>query len=316
MKTLATWPLVDDQRRGHVQEWWQEGGGWQDYLKNAQTPLLTEAKYLRKAQRLWEAIGDRVAGRKNEVRTTLVDLARELQVPLDLNWVTHPAPDLSWVPDTATLARIAADHLPGVGMDGPCGLLGPWNEELDIRQPQHRHAMWVAMAAWCFALPEAGGKRPCDFWTRGKPRVEATVRDCVVRAGRAPMNLWRISSLQEGNAQLTDWTGWYARNKVSSAPHTVEVMLGEVAGVQTGPEEGGGLVGRIVRGPKGLVVLHGFAMAALPDQSVVQSWLNLLLMQTRLFYRTATVQAVLRYRGQVLCRWAHEWLWHRANGMD
>ena len=159
---------------------------------------------------------------------------------------THAAPPPTgpWVPDRATLARIAADIFPDAGVEGPHRLLGPHALTLPPGHP----ALLVGLAEAAMSPHRRDHPAPVIRWTRRKPLPTVEERASLRAIRRAPMALWRLVRQVGGAWELSDATGL-------SAPLCPDepVSLAPVAPLGGRLVAGGWLLARVARGASGWV---------------------------------------------------------------
>lgn len=185
------------------------------------------------------------------------------------------------------LARIAADHWPAVGMDGPDLVLGRASLFADAS------LRLVVMAGCAFVTTTDVPFSPAHIWARRKPEPRHAERLRVQQVAHAPWAIWAVERRRDG-VHLHDHTGIGPMYR----PDGPVTILGGDPGTPA-------LAARLVHTPSGWLAHTPVPLRVLPDAREVA---RALLHETWLA-RTAqpgiTSEALLRRR-PVLVRHALE----------
>ncbi len=173
----------------------------------------------------------------------------------------HPVPSLS------TLVRLATDHWPAAGMEGPERVLGPG------ALGAGRLLRAATVAGCAFLRSEDWPFSPFHIWTRTNPQPRAELRAEVRQVQLAPWALWRVDDLEthpDGPWTLSDHTGlgeaYLPQGRVTPA-HPLPALPG-------GPTDVAGIAARVCRGPSGWVAHCIVPLPILPDRTHIEGWLT------------------------------------------
>jgi hypothetical protein len=297
MRSQLVWPGLSEPVDPYAQSWPVGDAGWEDYLESGGT--LNRETYLKEASR-WFTLLARVRRGGGIEREELAFLAQRLRISMERTVDAQGPLALETVPTTAEMARLAADYMPAVGMDGVHTFLGPWEHRLDPVNPNHRRVMLGAMAASLFVPPDYRAKRASNYWLRSKPGGCPKLRESIARLGQIPLMFWSVQEVNEEGVWVQDEVG----------VHKNHLPTGPVAfpGLQQELLSGWHFMGRIAPTPNGWVACNVFGFPWKPELQSVQSCVSLLLYETRTYFRAACVEHALRWRGQELARWIMEGL--------
>lgn len=206
----------------------------------------------------------------------------------------------------ADWVRIATDWEPTLGVDAPEAFLGPFADELDAYVPHHRRLLEACVAASVFAELAGEGRTAFELWTTARPNVPLDERDRLRPVERAPWGAFRVSDLSDqglATAVLTDLLGL--------APRFIpkgRVGLDGIIGLW--PLRDGDLVfARVVYDAERWWAPVGFSVPWDIPAETLRGWMALEGASFRLGWRRASQEDLLRRRGHVLIRKAHEWGW-------
>lgn len=200
------------------------------------------------------------------------------------------------VPGLATLARIALDHWPAVGEDGPDVVLGPGS----LFAP--RAVRLAAVAGCAFVRTEDWPHHAFHIWARGKPTPRVALRLAIHAVELAPWALWEVVGRHaDGRFDLRDATGL----EPAYVPDAPVAVLGDI-------EVDGALAARVLRGQDGWVAHTAIPLESLPPRDVVAQWIRHEVWLARTHQPGITRESVLRKR-PVLVRRAIE---HHAIGQS
>jgi len=221
------------------------------------------------------------------------------------------APHLaSALPSLQDLARLAADHEPAVGQDGPDTLYGSFSEELNVRRPEQRYAALAAMGLMGFVDVDAVKRSPVHRYMRSCTCVQQ--RAALRAIAWAPVSICRVEAIDEQGLSLTDLL------QIAAPYRPQHAVAHSCVGGLLGPLQCGDvLVARLVpREGGGFTACMAVSAGAAPQQGLVRMWLDCLWLMARLSDRRVTAEAVLRYAWVPLVRRLFEWSYQRQAGMD
>lgn len=200
-------------------------------------------------------------------------------------------------------AQIASDIAPALGMDAPHWCLGPWMEELNVRNPFARRAILHAVGEMTFALDQVGRPSPHIQWTRTKPIPSVEDRKRARALDRAPQGLYTLE-------RQVDAERWLLSPQLASAwAPEGPVLLEPLGGVLGAVGEGDTLIARIAWDTRGPVALLGFGIPGKPPVHLAKTWEIVAVAAWRSVVPRAPRSECLRRRGFDLVRGVHEWLW-------
>ncbi|NCG17606.1 MAG: hypothetical protein GWP91_01135, partial [Rhodobacterales bacterium] len=152
MKRSAAWPTAPDSADVYADEA-DHRSGYDDYRERVE-PALPKAEYLPLETDFRARIRDIFAGR-DQADAALVSSAQQLGLTQSRrNASRRNQPGPSAVPNLSMIARITTDLCPAAGGESADRFLGPIADALDLRNPDHRHAAQVALAALCFSVTD------------------------------------------------------------------------------------------------------------------------------------------------------------------
>lgn len=197
------------------------------------------------------------------------------------HWDGHP-------PSLEELARLAADHWPAVGEDGPDLVLGPASlfASRELR---------LAAVAGCAFVTTADVPFSCvHVWARQRPEPPRGVRRRVHDVGLTPWALWAAEHRADG-LHLRDATGLGAFYQ----PDGPVRVIGDLP-------VGAAVAARVMRTPTGWVAHTAVPLPGLPPHALIQRWLTHETWLARTHQPGIPVEALLRRR-PVLVRRAIAW---------
>lgn len=207
-------------------------------------------------------------------------------------------PPVDAVPSAEDLARVAADHGPGLGNEAPDRVLGPWADELDVRDAAQRRALLHALAHACFLVPDDDPFTPFHYFSRREPAATVDVRARLRAVGEAPLLPWRWAS--DGDRWRLD----------AIVPGVADVEVPAAAlGAVPGAAAGGTLLARVVITAAGPVAVGPIALPGAAPPGAVAVWAARIVDEARRDDPSAVAAAVWRHRGHRLARRAAEWSW-------
>lgn len=211
------------------------------------------------------------------------------------------------VPGLGFFVRVAAEHRPAVGDDGPAALLGPWADELDVRLSHHRLAAAVAMGLLAFPPDPlaAGRKAPVTRWSQQKPRPEPVLRAEVARIARMPPTLWEVVSKDERGWTLREMIGLHPRRDPGAPVAVSNVGVTELLPVKA-------IFTRVVACPDGPRAVLSLGLPAVPPDALLVRWREEMIAIALEDYPEATLDVALRKAGHHLCLRAFQWRWLSA----
>ena len=260
-----------------IENWTSADKGWADYC--AAGGVLPELEY----------------------RSLLPDLEHAAHSLLISSEWTHDSQRLMPLdvrPLESELARLSADFSPAAGADGPIALLGHVVDYLTMSDPDHRSLMVHAIAAYLFHSGSYKEKPLYRFWLRSKPKVDVPFREAVAKLSRVPIGLWRVESVESEGAWLEDLVGLGPRFQ-PDGPVSFQawpLRVGEV------------VLARVALGNPQWLAVHAIGMPTAPPPHEIRATIDRLLVSTRLHFREATLEDVLRWRGHSFHRWCVEWV--------
>ncbi|MEZ4321218.1 MAG: hypothetical protein R3F61_27330 [Myxococcota bacterium] len=231
-----------------------------------------------------------------EWRTGQLPLEGFEQVAHDLGLTEPLAPDRNHlrrgVPlaSLEQLARIALDHWPAAGGDGPDMVLGP----ASVFAPDALRL--VAVAGCAFLRTEDMPYNAVHVWFRGKPPPTAAERASVHAVELAPWALWEVvERWPDGRVTLRDATGL--------GPQYLPIGPVQILG---GLPVERAMAARVLPGPDDHWVAHTVVpLDVLPSRADVERWITHEAWLARTFQPGITREALLRKR-PVLVRRAIE----------
>jgi len=282
---------------------------WRLHCQRTRQHSLSRADFGGALDAFLERVDAMLVGRLPSPDPELESLATHLGLPATLPTDPRREPEIDAIPDACTLARVASDIAPSVGMDAPDRLLGPWADVLDPRRSTDRVVLIAVLAAACF-VPVDGdryGRTPFVQWVRRKPHPGLDLRARFRAVEHAPPSAWRLVA--------RDGDGWQVRDLVGISPEACPdgpLRIDLLASVEDAGAPGDLLLARAIRTEDGWVAPFGFAVRGLPEPAVLKSWIRLDLCLQALDQRIPSLDDVLRRHPQLLVRRAHEWAWARG----
>ena len=195
-----------------------------------------------------------------------------------LNRAAHPLSD-------ATLADMAEDQVPSIGLIAPDRVLGPLSEE---RPP--RGARQLAGAVMSFAPLLEQGVAPVTRVIYQKPRPPTPLSTTIRAMARTPPMIWR----REGE-RIAPLLPLAARM----------IPPGPVPGLPDAPV----VIGRAVPWVGGWWLAAAMPLHAPPPVAILTRRMHLELHRMRRHERRLSWEDLLRERGEVLYRTSCEWAW-------
>jgi hypothetical protein len=192
----------------------------------------------------------------------------------------HPVPSL------AVLIRLATDHWPAAGMEGPERVLGPG--ALGAR----RTLRAAAVAGCAFLRSEDWPFSPFHIWTRTNPQPRAALRAAVRQVQLAPWALWRFEGPIAGPWTLVDHTGLGA----AYLPEGPVTPAHPLPPLPDGTARPAGIAARVLRGPDGWVAHCVVPLPVLPERAILEGWLRDETWLARTFQPGVTRESLLRRR--------------------
>ena len=265
-----------------MESWTSADGGWMDYRASGGTC----------SQEVYAKIA----------RGSLAEIGDELLIPREWTHDNQRLMPLDVRPLETELARLSADFSPAAGADGPTTLLGHVVDYLSMSEPSHRALMVHAIAAYLFHSASYGAKPLYRFWLRSKPKGDVLFREAVAKLSRVPMGLWRVEEVTSDGAILNDLIGLGPRFQPEGpvAFRAWSLSVGDV------------VLCRVAMGRSHWLAVHAIGLPAEPPADEIRAAVDGLLQSSRLHFREATVEDVLRWRGHAFHRWCIEWAFGRT----
>lgn len=206
-----------------------------------------------------------------------------------------------FVPTLEDLLRVTVDIAPAAGNEAPDRFFGPKAEDLEHRDPAHRRAAIVAVAAACFMVPDdeaiATNRSPFDQWVRRSPNPPARDRAAFRAVAKAPWAVWRITSTDP--LTLADATD------LSPAFHPTGPVAADLADAFVAPEVGRALLARLVPTAEGWQVAFGLVLPEAPPMALVRTWVAEVVHHAN----GTPIEEALASHGHILVRRAVTWWW-------
>ena len=192
----------------------------------------------------------------------------------------HPVPNLS------ALVRLATDHWPAAGMEGPERVLGPGAFGAS------RWLRAAAVAGCAFLRSEDWPFSPFHIWSRTNPQPRAAHRAAFRQVQLAPWAIWRFTGPLAGPWTLTDHTGLGA----AYLPDGPVTPVHPLPPLPMGPSAPAALAARVLRGPAGWVAHCVVPLPVLPSPAQIDRWLTDETWLARTFQPGVTRESLLRRR--------------------
>ena len=233
------------------------------------------------------------------------ELAEAVLIPTQWTHDNQRLMPLAVRPLETELARLSADFSPAAGADGPLALLGRIVDYLSMANPAHRSLMVHAIAAYLFHSPHYKAKPLYRFWLRSKPKADIDFRESVAKLSRAPIGLYKVTNVDSNGAVLHDLIGLSPRFQPQGVVSfkAWDVQVDDV------------LLARVAPGLNQWMAVHAIGLPAEPPAHEIRAELQRLLLTTRIHFREATVEDVLRWRGHAFHRWCIEWSFEQTQAL-
>lgn len=252
-----------------------------DYHRHALRPVLTDDEVSR-----WDAIfrsAYRQVLRGQAPWGTTDAAARALELDLPLRHDPRPLHVAPAAIDDATLADLAENWMPSMGMLAPERVLGPFAW---LQPPLGARRLAAGVMGTAPMIPPA--IRPLGRALRSEPVPPLEVRGAALAVLRAPALLWTVEAHSADGATL----------RPALPVHPVCLPRGLVRGVPPAPA----VIGRVMHTAGGAHFNLGLPLPALPHPRVVRRRLWLELQRLRRHDRRLTWEDLLRDRSELLYR--------------